>query len=200
MLRGITVAGLAGAILMTMVSAMPAQTPRAPRVGFWTVDDATASRFFDTATTRRSATDPNELIIGFNTGLDSATSKYRDFRASTAAFSYPTAMDTVSVRLVAPANHYITRVTYSQAGSGSMLRTGQAFGGTTWTVGDVSSSLGTFTTNPTLTGTIDLTGQKRTVVPVSITTSLYAFATPTAGSALVQVTGASLKVDLTPVQ
>jgi hypothetical protein len=196
MVRVNWLAGIAGAIVMTMNSAIPAQT-LAPKVSFTLIDDAVASRFFNPATTRAAAADPNQLIIGFNTGLDTSTLKYRDFRASTAAYSYTAAMDTIGVKITAPANHYITKITYNQRGSGSMLRTGKASGGSTWTVGDVSSSLGTFTTNPTiLNKTIDLTGQRRTIVHVSVTTSLYAFATPQLGSAMVQLTGADLKVDL----
>jgi hypothetical protein len=196
MTRANCVTCIAGAIVILLNAAVSAQ---AQTVAFSRISDAVGSRFFDPATTRVDPSDRNRLIIGFNTGLDAATLKYRDFKASTAAFSYTSAMDTISVRIAAPAGYYIARITYTQRGTGVALRIGNASGGATWTVGDVSASLGTFSTNPSFTRTIDLTGQNRTVVPVSITNSLYAFATPSSGSAVVQVTGADLRVQLLPL-
>jgi hypothetical protein len=196
MTRANWVIRIAGAIVIVVNAAVSAQ---AQTVAFSRIDDAVGSRFFAPATTRVDPTDRNRLIIGFNTGLDAAILKYREFRASTAAFSYASAMDTISVRIAAPAGYYIAKITYTQRGTGVVLRTGKVSGGATWTVGDVSGSLGTFSTNPALEGTINLTGQNRTVVPVSITNSLHAFATPSLGSAVVQVTGADLRVQLLPL-
>jgi hypothetical protein len=105
-------------------------------------------------------------------------------------------MDTISFRIQAPAQYYIAKVTYTQRGTGSVVRTGKVSGGATWTVADVSNSLATFGTNPTLTRTVDLTSRKLTVVPVSITPSLYAFATPSLGSAMVMLTSADVTVQL----
>jgi hypothetical protein len=190
------VSRIAIAVVIVVNVAVSAQ---AQVVTFSRPDDAVASRFFDPVNTRADASNPNKLIIRFNTGLDTAILKYRDFRASTASYSYTSAMDTINVKITAPSGFYIAKITYAQRGTGSVLRTGKASGGATWTVGDVSASLGTFTTNPTLTRTIDLTGQRRTIVPVSITNSLFAFATPTAGSATVQLTYAELLVTLTPM-
>jgi hypothetical protein len=196
MTRANWVIRIAGAIVILVNAAVSAQAQTA---AFSVIDDAVGSRFFEPATTRVDPIDRNRLIIGFNTGLDTALLKYREFRASTAAFSYTSAMDTISVKIAAPAGYYIAKVTYTQRGTGVVLRTGKAAGGTTWTVGDVSRPLGTFGTNPALTGTVNLTGQNRTVVPVSVTTSLFAFATPSLGSASVQVTGADLSVQLLPL-
>jgi hypothetical protein len=173
-----------------------AGSAQAQTVTFSRIDDAVASRWIDPATTRVDALDRNKLIVGFNSGLDSSTLKNREFRASTAAFSYTSAMDTISVRLTAPRGYYIAKVTYTQRGSGSVTGTGRASGGASWIVADVSESLGTFSTNPTLTRTIDLTSRRLTVLPVSITNSLNVFATSSLGSATVSVTGAEIKVYL----
>jgi hypothetical protein len=173
-----------------------AASAHAQSATFSRIDDATASRFFDPATTRPDAVDRNKLIIGFHRGLDAATFKSREFKASTAAFSNTSALDTISFRIQAPAGYYIATVTYTQRGSGSVLRTGKASGGGTWTVADVTSSLATFTTAPTLTRVIDLSSRRLTTAPVSITTSLFAFATTSLGSANVSITSADVKVKL----
>jgi hypothetical protein len=105
-------------------------------------------------------------------------------------------MDTISVRITAPAGYYIAKVTYSQRGTGSVTGTGRASGGASWIVADISASLGLFSTNPTLTQTIDLTGRRLTVIPVSITNSLHVFSTTSLGSASLSVTGGEIRVQL----
>jgi hypothetical protein len=182
------------ATLIVMLGA--ASGAQAQTVTFSRIDDAVGSRWIDPATTRPDSIDRNKLIVGFNRGLDSTTFKYREFRASTAAFNYTAAMDTISVRVTAPAGYYIAKVTYSQRGTGSVTGTGRAQGGATWIVADVAGSLGTFSTNPTLTRTIDLTGRRLTVIPVSITNSLNVFSTSSLGSATVSITGADIRVQL----
>jgi len=72
-------------------------------------------------------------------------------------------------------------------------------GGAHWVVGDFASSLGTFTTTPGLSRTIDLTGRNLTTVPVSITASLFAFATPQLGAGSLALTGAEVQVHLLPL-
>ena len=176
-----------------------ASTSHAQTVTFSKIDDAVSSRFFDPATTRADSVNRNKLNIGFHTGID-ATFKSRQFKASTLSFSYTAAMDTINFRIQAPSGYYIATVTYSQRGTGSVVRSGKAGGGTTWTVADASSSLSTFSTNPTFTRTLDLTSRKLTTASVSITNSLYAFATPSLGSATVVVTGADVTVTLVPKQ
>lgn len=169
-------------------------------VTFSGINDAVPSRFFDAAATAQARDDANKLInkliIGFNTGMDWTTWKATDFRASTAAYSYITAMDTISFRVEAPAGYYISKITYAQAGTGSIARTGKASGGATWVVGDYAGNLGLFGTNPTLSRTMDLTGMNMTFVPVSITNALFAYATPYLGSASVAVTSAEVLVEL----
>jgi hypothetical protein len=192
MIRANWVAGIAAAILITC----SADSAQAQSATFSRIDDAVASKFFDPVTTKADLLDKNKLIIGFNKGLDPATLKYRDFTASTASFRYPTAMDTISVRITAPAGYYIAKVTYSQRGTGSIVRTGKLLCGATLVVAESAYSLGTYSTSPTRSQTIDLTSRRLTVVPVSITNSLNAFATSSLGSATVSLTGAEIRVQL----
>jgi hypothetical protein len=193
--RGNWIACIAAAILITGT----AGSAEAQTVTFSRIDDAVASRFFDPATTRVDPLDRNKLKIGFNTGLDPATLKYRDFTASTAAFRHTSAIDTISVRVTAPAGYYIAKVTYTQRGTGSIVRTGKLLCGATLVVHDKASLLGSYSTNPSLSQTVDLTGRRLTAVPVSITNSLNAFATSSLGSATVSVTSAEIRVQLLPL-
>lgn len=167
-----------------------------PTASFTEIRDAVPGRFFDSDNTVANG---NTLRIGFNTGLDFRTFRYNDFRASSTSFSHPNAMDTISFRVSAPEGYYIASITYSQRGTGSVLRTGRAAGMTNWVVGKIAADLGTFGTNPTLSDTIDLTGLNLTDVPVSISNSLFAFSTPLLGSATVGVTGAEVVVELSPL-
>jgi hypothetical protein len=177
-------------ILLMNGAAAQAQT-----ASFIGIDDAVPGRFFDAATT---APVGNTLIIRFNTGRDPATWKDNDFRASTAAFSHQSAMDTIHFTIVAPENHRIFRVTYNQRGTGSVVRTGKAAGGSTWVVGGVAGDVGIFGTNPTVSATMELPGEW-TEVPVSITTGLHVFSTPQLGSATVTLTQAEVVVELRPL-
>jgi hypothetical protein len=163
---------------------------------FSEIRDAVPGRFFDAATTVANG---NTLRIGLNTGLDFKTFKYADFRASSASFSHPNAMDTISFRVRAPEGYYISKISYAQRGTGSVVRTGRAAGMTNWVVADIAADLGSFGTSPALYESIDLSGLNLTDVPVSITNSLFAFSTPLLGSATVSVTGAEVVVELSPV-
>lgn len=189
-----TGAAYVAGVTIIVLSAVP--TAQAQTVTFSGINDAVASRFFDAATSAPDPIEPNKLLIGFNTGIDPTTWKANDFRASTAAFSHPSAMDTISFRVDAPAGYYISKITYTQRGTGSAVRTGKAAGGANWVVAEFAASLGLFGTNPTLSGTADLSGMNLTSVPVSITTALFAFATPSLGSASVAVTSAEVLVEL----
>jgi hypothetical protein len=195
----ITLAGLS--LLFLNVAAAQAQTEAyaAPaRVEFVDIADAVAGRFFDAVATAADPENPNTLIIRFNTGRDPGTWKLNDFKASTAAFSHTSAMDTITFRIVPPEGYYIWRVTYTQQGSGSIARTGKAVGGSMWVVGDLTSELGTFGTDPDVSRTVELTSYWP-VLPVSITTSLNAFATPLLGSATIGLTEAEVSVELAPL-
>jgi hypothetical protein len=140
--------------------------------------------------------DPNTLIIGLNSGFDFQTWKFNDFRASTLAFSHASAMDTIKFTVEAPQGYYIASITYTQRGTGQILRTGKAAGMANWVVGDYAADLGVFGSNPTLSQTMDLTGFRLTRVPVSISNSLFGFSTPALGAATVAVTSANVRVEL----
>jgi hypothetical protein len=183
------------AVLLLQAAAARAQTPQ---VTFVEVNDAVPGRFFNAAATVADPLDPNRLIIGFDTGKDPATWKANDFRASTAAFSHLSAMDTISFRIVPPEGYYISKVTYRQAGSGSIARTGKAAGGTHWVVGDDAAPVAMYLTNPDVTTTTEVKEYWQEL-PVSITAGLHAFSTPQLGSASLSVTEASVAVELTEI-
>jgi hypothetical protein len=182
-------------------AAAPAEEePALPPVAkFVEINDAVPARFFDASATAPHADDPNRLVIAFHSGIDWATWKATDFRASTEAFSYAAAMDTISFTVEAPKGFYISRITYTQGGRGSALRTGKSAGSAQWVVGSFAAPLGVFGTTPTLKGAADLTGLAMTSVPVSITNGLFAFATPSAGAATVEVNSAEVQVYLEPL-
>ena len=182
------------AIVLGGAAAAHAQTAT-----FSDIRDAVPARFFDAAKTAPDATNPNMLRIGLHTGLDALTFKFTDFRASSAAFSHGAAMDTISFRVQAPEGYYISKITYAQRGTGSVIRTGRSAGMTNWVVGEIAADLGLFSTNPTLSNSLDLAGLNLTEVPVSITNSLFAFSTPALGSATVGLTGAEVVVELLPL-
>jgi len=179
--------------------AEPAAAPAPPVVKFVEINDAVPARFFDSRATAPHADDPNRLVIAFHSGIDWTTWKATDFRASSEAFGHAAAMDTISFRVEAPKGFYISRITYSQGGRGSIVRTGRAAGSAHWVVGAVAAPLGLFGTMPTLKGEADLTGLGMTSVPVSITNGLFAFATPTSGSASLEINSAEVQVYLEPL-
>jgi hypothetical protein len=171
---------------------------------FSDLKDAVSGRWFDAAGTGttenlKSAEYPNRLNIRFNSGTDAKTWKSNAFIASTNAFHFASVMDTIGFTVKAPEGSYIAKITYSQRGTGSIARTGKVAGGATWIVGTTAVPLGIFSTNPTLTNTMDLTDQYLTTLPVSITVGLHTFSTPTLGSATVSLSGAEVDVELLPL-
>ena len=191
MYRGKWITLLAGIAVLANVSAVQAQA-----VAFVEINDAVRGRFFDAVT---SLARGNKLIIGLSTGRDPATFKANNFRASTAASSHLSAADTISFKIRASSGFYISKITYVQKGSGSVLRTGRASGIATWVVGNFAYNLGTFGSNPSLTRSLDLRHLRWTSVPVSITTALFAFSTPQLGSATVSITSAEVLVEVAPI-
>ena len=189
-------AGVAAAIGLVLMTANAAQ---AQVVRFSGITDAVAGRFFNAATTVVDPTNPNRLIIGLHSGINWSTLKYTDFRASSGAYSYTIAMDTINLSIRAPVGFYIGKVTYNQRGTGSVARIGFAGGAGNWVVAGKAANLGTFSTNPTFARTMDLASKRLTSVTMSVTINLSAFAPPTSGSATVAVTGASVTVELVPV-
>ena len=170
-----------------------------PSVTFVDITDAVPGRFFDKKSTKPDPDNGNNLLIGLSTGFDAETWTVNDFTASTAAFHHAAAMDTISFLIVAPEKYYIASITYTQTGTHAVSRIGRAAGGVHWVVDGVAADLGLFDTNPTLSGTVDLIGQK-TIVPVSITCSLFTFAPPLVASATISITSAEVLVELLPLQ
>jgi hypothetical protein len=184
---------------VAMIFSALASPAYAQRVTFSKFSDAVPKRFFNPATTAPDPLNPNKLIIRVHSGIDWTVAKATEFKASTAAFSYTAAMDTIRFRVDAPAGYYIAKITYSQRGIASAVRTGKVSGGAQWVIGDTAFNLGTFSTTPALSRTVDLTSRKLISVPVAITASLFAFATPTGGAATLQLIGADVLVQLLPL-
>lgn len=184
---------------VAMIFSALASPASAQQATFSQISDAVGRRFFNPATTAPDPLNPNRLIIRMHSGMDSTLLKATEFKASTAAFSYTSAMDTIRFRVKAPAGYYIAKLTYTQRGVGTVLRTGAVSGGAHWVVGDFAFSLGMFGLTPGLTRTVDLTGRNLTSLPVSITASLFAHAAPLAGSATLQLIGADVLVQLLPL-
>lgn len=171
---------------------VPSEAPAAA-ARFTGISDAVPLNFFEASTSAPDPLDPDSLVIGFDTGSDPTTLIARDFRASALPFSHRAAMDTISFTIEAPAGHFISRVTYAQQGIGATGRTDVSAGGATWVVAGVPGNLGTFSNDPNLSGTVDLTSSRLTSVPVSITVSLFA------STGTVAVTGAGVHVELLPL-
>lgn len=190
--RGVWIA----AVVAVVWSAAPVH---AQIVTFSDLNDAVPGRLFDAQASAPDPFNPNKLIIRFNTGRDPRTWTSNAFTASTAAFFHRTAMDTISFLVEAPTGYYVSRITYTQTGTGSISRVGYASGAAQWVVDNAAQALGTYGANPTLTRTADLTGDYRTLVSVSITSSLVTFALPVAGSATMSLTSADVQVELEPL-
>lgn len=188
-------AGVAG---VAVILFSPAPMAQSPAVTFSAIGDAVPNAFFDAAQTRADAVNPNRLIVGFNAGVDLTTFKFTEFRASTDAFNHISAMDTLKFTITAPSGFYIETVTYSQQGFGSDSGTGRAAGGASLVVGDGPVNASLFSTDPTLSWTVNIADRVLTSVPVSITDSLFVHATPNFGEAHVSVTSADVQVTLLP--
>ena len=198
MFSGSTRLSIAGFAIAVFGFAAPA---RAQQVTFTDVRDAVPSKFFNPAadSTRIDPADPNTLQIGFESGRDSGDFRDDEFRASTEAFGNRVAMDTLSFNIVAPPGYYISSITYEQTGAGSIIRVADARGGSSWIVGGEPAHLGFFRSDPTLSRTVTFTDSRLTVVPVSITTSLFVFAPVTSGEATIELTSAKLVATVAPL-
>jgi hypothetical protein len=176
---------LAASLAIALSVAAPAHAQVAKFSG---IHDAVPLKFFDSAGTKPSLTNPNKLIIGLDSGLDQTTFTSNQFMA----YSYHHAMDTISFTVTAPTGYYIAKITFTQRGSGAICRTCYSAGAAEWVVAGHPAPLGVFFSDPTLTGTADLTASKPQSVAVSITDSLFA----TTGS--VMISGAEVAVRLAP--
>jgi hypothetical protein len=191
----VSVAGLAIAVLSF---AAPA---RAQHVTFTDVRDAVPLKFFNPSSdsTHVSPEAPNTLEIGFESGRDSGLDD--EFRASTEAFGNRVAMDTLSFNVVAPEGYYVSSITYHQSGTGAVNTPGDARAASSWVVNGQPADLGSFSPSQfpwSNSQTATFTDSSLTVVPVSLTTELYAFAAPSLASAAVEFTRATIVVTVAP--
>ena len=186
-------AGIAGVLL---AAAVPAY---AQSVTFTEIRDAVPLKFFDPTGTMPDPANANTLLIAFESGRDSGDFRDDEFRATTAAFGNRVASDTLTFNVVAPPGYYVASVTYEQEGTGSILRVADARGTSGWVVASQPALLGNFRNNPTVAGTVVLTDLRATVVPVSITTSLFVYAPPTSGDATVSLTAAKVTATIAPL-
>lgn len=160
---------------------------------FSAIDDASPGVCYDPATTAPDALNPNILHIGVHSGFSSTSWTNIGCIASTTSFHSRLMNDTIAARIEAPAGFYISRVTFTQTGSATSSRVGQVFAGAQWVV-DGDALPGSLSG-----GTIDLTGQFRTVVPVSFSIFLGAKINGTSGSASASVANPALVVELLPL-
>jgi hypothetical protein len=189
----VSVAGLAIAVLSF---AAPA---RAQHVAFTDVRDAVPGKYFSPAGTHALPEVRNTLEIGFESGRDSGLDD--EFRASTEAFGNRVAMDTLSFNVVAPEGYYISSITYHQSGTGAVNTPADARAASSWVVNGQPADLGSFSPGQfpwSNSQTATFTDSSLTVVPVSLTTELYAFAAPSLASAEVEFTRATIVVILAP--
>src|SRR6185503_15385291 len=103
--------------------------------------------------TTADLSNPNKLLIGFNTGFDPRAFTTAQFVASS---TRRVAMDTISFTVNAPVGFYVSRITFTQRGTGWTCRTCSSGGAATWIVAGHPASLGVFTNNPALSGTADV--------------------------------------------
>jgi hypothetical protein len=181
------------ATAITVIVLGAASTAQGQVVRFSGIKDAVPSKFFDAATSAPAPGDANTLIIGLNTGFDPLTFIANDFRASALPFSNRAAMDTISFTIRAPLGFFVSKITYTQHGTGFTSRTSVSYGGAQWVVAGTPLQLGTFTNNPNLSSTVDISRKRLRSVPVTITDSLFA----TTGS--VSITEADVHVELLPI-
>lgn len=168
---------------------------------FTEIRDAVALRFFSAAQTAVEPGSPNTLVIGFEAGANS-------FRASAEVdnlIGTRLAADTLSFTVTAPPDHYVSSITCRLSGFGVVNTPGEARAAANWVVNGQPLNLGSRGGAPFSTGGAawsleqKFTSSSLTVVPVSLTTQLFAFAAVTGASANVELTSATIVVTVAPV-
>lgn len=191
---------LTGIAIVVAGFAAPASAQNAT---FTDIRDAVPLRFFSAAQTAVEPGAPTTLVIGFEAGADS-------FRASAEVDNLTgtrLAADTLTFTVNAPPGHYVSSITCQLSGSGAVNAPGDARAAANWVVNGQPADLGSvggaqFPAGGgswSLSQTTELTDSKPTVVPVSLTTQLFAFAAPTGASAEVELTSATIIVNVAPV-
>lgn len=103
--------------------------------------------------------------------------------------------DTISFRVTAPDGYYLSTVTYELTGTMSVSRIGFASLGANGVVDGKATNVSR--TTPTV---VDLTGQQKTSVMVSLSAHVSAGGYSNIGSATAQVTSAAVSVGFIPAQ
>lgn len=152
---GAWLVAVAGCLAMTSSTAA-AQTAR-----FSGFNDAVSGRCYEPASTAPDATNPNLLRIGM---VGCSTS---------APNGTPLLMDTFSFAVEAPDGYFVSKITFTQSGTSGGSRGGTGFRGVSWVVDQTAAPVAGITGG--WAGVRDLSLQRKTVVPVSITTFLAAF-------------------------
>jgi hypothetical protein len=199
---------VAGLTLAALSFAAPALAQDVPSVTFENFRDAVAGKYFSPAGTRARPEAPNTLEIGF----DSDTDAFR-VCAPSAIVVVPcnnnrVAMDTLSFDVRAPEGYYVSSITYYQEGRGAIARLADARGAASWVVAGVPMDLGGSFGGPvqfpavgngwSRSRTLELSDSSMTVVPVSVTTGLFAYAGPL-GEASLDLTFATIAVTIRPL-
>ena len=139
---------------------------------FVRIKDSVAGRCYDPATTAPDATNPNRLLIGIHS--DTGADPFGHSPGCIASDAGPTlTTDTLSFYVEAPDGSYISKITFTQSGTTFGSRGGRGFRSTNWVVADRASTVPV--TPEGWEGSVDLSLERRTLIPVSITTYLAAF-------------------------
>jgi hypothetical protein len=186
---------IAAAMSLAALFSLPVAAQVCQGVAVSPVSDAAPGRWIDPAATQLDGSQL-KLNIGFATGLDAVLWKYNEFTASTNAFYYASVADTIRFLVQAPTGCYISRVAYTQRGVSSISRIGRTAGSTSWVVGDKVASI-VFGSTPTQTLAMDLPlPQDDRPLPIAISVGLFAFSTPSIGSATISLSGADVTFEL----
>lgn len=189
-------AAFAAVTVIGLVSATPAHAQTAT---FSNIVDAAPGSSWNPATTAVDPENPNRLVFGFHSGISPTSWTNLDFRASTASFSRRSATDTMCMLVTAEEGYYLSALTYSQGGGGSISRVAGASGVTTFVVNNAPAPGQGFSTNPSFARRVDFTDQGLTSVQFCVTTSLFVWAAATSGSAAVAVGASSVVAELLPL-
>jgi hypothetical protein len=149
-----------------------------------------------------TAVGADAVDIGFESGFNSTSWTSNAFIASTKSFHSRTATDTFTFTVTAPPGKRLTRIHYNQAGTRFLERSTYWAANGTGALTVNGAALPFSFTFPTLSKTVDLTGQNIESTTVSIQVSLNAYrnsAFPRVkdapGSATISLTDAVISVE-----
>lgn len=187
-------------LLLTLILSLSGLVPaRAQEATFTDLQDLVPNRCFSAALTTVSA---DAVTIGIESGYDPRTWTNMACKAATAAFHVGSAGDTFTVNVTAPPGMRLARVHYEQVGTRYLERSNYWFASGTGTLTVNGVPLAFSFTAPTLTTTVDLTGQNLESTSISVMIQLRAGrsgnfprlkAPP--GSASISVTDAVIRVE-----